>query len=147
VTVTPAQFAALQAALAGDDETVERLAAAPGFLNGEGFPILVATAFVAAAQWRFPPGWSAGDVVRFVGHLRARDGGAHEDLSAGAAEQMLLGVLRGESLTGEFDETTKGIAQVALLTGLVKDLNEQDRSAFLAWARQQADAWLVQHHH
>jgi hypothetical protein len=145
--VTPAQFAALRAALDGDEETVDRLTAAPGFLDGGGFPILIATAFVAAAQRRFPPGWSSGDVVRFVGQVRARNEGAHQDLSATAAEQMLLSVLRGEPMGGEFDETIKGIAQVALLTELVSALNEQELRAFLAEARDQADAWLAQHSH
>jgi len=144
MTVTPAQFAALRAALTGDEETFERLTAAADFLNGEGFPVLVATAFVEAARQRFPPGWSRGDVVRFVGHLRARDGGAHEDLSATAAEQMLLSVLSEEPIAGEFNENAKGIAQVALLTELVSDLNEQDLSMFLAEVREQADAWLAQ---
>ena len=145
MTVTPAQFAALRAALTGDEETFERLTAAADFLNGEGFPVLVATAFVAAARQRFPPGWSRGDVVRFVGHLRARDGGAHEDLSATAAEQMLLSTLRGEPMGGQFDDFMKGYAQFALLAELVRDLNEQELSTFLAAAREQADAWLVQH--
>jgi hypothetical protein len=145
MTVTPAQFAALHAALTGDEETFERLAATADFLNDEGFPILVATAFVAAAQQRFPPGWSRGDVVRFVADLRAHDGGANEDLSATTAEQMLISVLTGEPMAGESDENAKGIAQVALLAELVSDLNEHDLSTFLAQAREQADAWLAQH--
>jgi hypothetical protein len=145
MSVTPAQFAALRAALAGDEESFERLAAAADFLDGEGFPVLVATAFVTAAQRRFPPGWSRGDIVRFVGQLRAHDGGAHEDLSATTAEQMLISVLSGEPMAGEFDENAKGIAQVALLAELVSDLNEHDLSMFLAQSREQADAWLAQH--
>jgi hypothetical protein len=145
MTVTPAQFAALRAALTGDEETFERLAAAADFLNGKGFPILVATAFVTAAQQRFPPGWSSGDIVRFVGRIRARNGGAREDLSATTAEQMLLSVLSEEPMAAEFDENAKGIAQVALLTELVGDFNEQDLSMFLAEVREQADAWLAQH--
>jgi hypothetical protein len=145
MSVTSPQFAALRAALAGDGEAFERLAAAADFLDGEGFPVLVATAFVTAAQRRFPPGWSRGDIVRFVGHLRAHDGGANADLSAMTAEQMLISVLSGEPIAGEFDENAKGIAQFALLAELVSDLNEHDLSMFLAQAREQADAWLAQH--
>jgi hypothetical protein len=144
MTVTPAQAATLWAALTSDEETFERLAAAEDFLNGGGFPILVAAAFVAAVQRRFPPGWSGGDVVRFVGRLRARNEGAYEDLSATAAEQMLLSVLRGEPMGGQFDDFMKGYAQFALLAELVRDLSEQDLSTFLAGAREQADAWLAQ---
>ena len=145
MTVTPAQFAALRAALDGDEETFERLAASAGFFDSEGFSFLVAAAFSTAVQRSFPPGWSTGDVVRFVGHLRARNGGALVDLNAAAAEQMLFGVLRGKPMLQEFDENTKGIAQFSVLAGLVSDLNEQDLSTFLAGAREQADAWLAQH--
>ena len=145
MTVTPAQAATLRAALVGDDDAFERLSAGPGLADGQEFPILVATAFTAAAQRRFPPGWSGGNVVRFVGHLRARDEGAYEDLSATAAEQMLLSTLRGEPMGGQFDDVMKGYAQFALLAELVRDLSEQELSTFLAAAREQADAWLAQH--
>ena len=145
MTVTPAQAATLRAALVGDDDAFERLSAGPGLADGREFPILMATAFTAAAQRRFPPGWSGGDVVRFVGHLRARGEGAYEDLNATAAEQMLLSTLRGEPMGGQFDDVMKGYAQFALLAELVRDLSEQELSTFLAAARERADAWLAQH--
>ncbi|MGH3250573.1 MAG: hypothetical protein ACRDOI_30800, partial [Trebonia sp.] len=127
-----------------------RLTAAADFLSGEGFggdgfPILVATAFVSSVQRRFPRDWSHGDVVQFVGHLRARNQGACKDLSAAAAEQMLLSVLRGEPMSGQFDDFMKGYAQFALLTELVRDLSEQELSTLLADAREKADTWLAQH--
>jgi hypothetical protein len=103
----------------------------------------MATAFVAAAQRRFPPGWTVGDVVLFVGHVRARHDAAHEDLTAASAEQMLLSILRGEPIGSEFDEVTKGYAQITLLTELVSDLNEEELSTFLAQTREQADTWLA----
>jgi hypothetical protein len=143
MTVTPYQFAALQAALAADQESFDRLSADPDFLDGGGFLILMAAAFVAATQRRFPPGWSGGDVVRFVARLRARDRGAHEDLSATAAEQMLLSVLRGEPASDQSDDFMKGYVQVTLLAELVRDLSEQELTAVLDQAREQADAWLV----
>jgi hypothetical protein len=68
-------------------------------------------------------------------------------LVAEPADEATLSVLRGQSMAGEFDENTKGIAQVALLTELVSDLDEQESSAFLAEVREQADAWLAQHGH
>jgi hypothetical protein len=145
MTVTPVQAAALRAALAGDEAAFDRLSSDPEVIYGKGFPILMATAFVAAVQWRFPPGWSGGDVVQFVGHLRARNEAACEDLSAAAAEQMLLSTLRGKPMDGQFDDFTKGYAQITLLAELVRDLSEQEVSTFLAWAREQADAWLAQH--
>jgi hypothetical protein len=145
VTVTPTQFAALRAALDCDEEAWDRLSCDPEVTDGLGLPVLTATAFIAAAQRRFPPGWSVGDVIWFVGHLRARDEAAGEDVSAAAAEQMLLCALRGEPMGGQFDDLTKGYVQIALLAELVKDLNEQELSTFLAEARDRADAWLAQH--
>jgi hypothetical protein len=147
MTVTPAHLAALRAALSADEETFDRLSTAPDFLDSGGFPILIAAAFVAATRRRFPPGSSAGDVVRFVGHLRASDERAREGLSATTAEQMLLGVLRGEPTGGQLDETTKGYAQISLLAELVRDLNEQELETLLAQAREQADEWLMHHSH
>lgn len=131
MTVSLAQVTALRAALVGDEEVFERLIASPGAADGQEFPTLVATAFVAAARRRFPPGWSGGDVVRFVGHLRAHGMGSHEDLSAAAAEQMLLSSLRGQPMGGQFDDFMSGYAQFALLTELVRDLSEQELSTFL----------------
>jgi hypothetical protein len=132
VTVTLGQVAALRAALVGDEEDFERLSADPGVADGQEFPRLVATAFAAAAQRRFRPGWSVGDVVRFVGHLRAHGEGSYEDLSAAAAEQMLLSILRGEPMGGQFDDFMRAYAQFALLAELVRDLSEQELSTFLA---------------
>jgi hypothetical protein len=140
--ITQAQVAALRAALDGDEETLERFAAPTDFLGGEGFLVLVATAFVLAAQRRFPPGWAVSDVVRFVDHLRTRDGGAGAALSATVAEQMLLSVLSKKPMSGEFDEFTMGVTQFALLIELVNDLNDTALGNFLTRARDRADAWL-----
>jgi hypothetical protein len=65
------------------------------------------------------------------------------DLSATAAEQMLLSTLRGEPMSGQFDDFMKGYAQFALLAELVRGLSEQELNTFLAEAREQADAWLA----
>ena len=143
MTVTSGQVAAFRAVLTADDEAFNRLSAAPGVAGGEEVRTLIAAAFIAAAQRRFPPGWSSGDVVKFVGHIRARNEGAHQDLDATAAEQMLLSILRGQPMGGEFDENTKGYAQVALLAELVRDFSEQELTAFIAHAREQADTWLA----
>ncbi len=145
MTVTPAQVAALRAALSADDDAFSRLSSDLDVTDSEGFPLLMAAAFVAAAQRRFSPGCSDGDVVRFVGHLRARGEGALADLSATAAEQMLLSVLRGDPMDGQFDDFMKGYAQYALLAELVRDLSEQELNTFLSEAREQADVWLAQH--
>jgi hypothetical protein len=145
VTITPAQFVAFQAMLVGDEETFKLLTAAADFHEGEGFSVLIASAFFAAAQRHFPPGWTHADVVRFVGHLRAGDGEMGETLSPTAAEQMLLTALTGAPMAGMFDENAKALAQIVLLAGLVSDLNAQDRYVFSAEARERTDAWMAQH--
>lgn len=146
MTITGIQIAALQAILTGDNDAFHRLSMEPDLVHGDGFPVLIATAFVAAARRRFPTGCSNGDVIRFVGQVRARDEGKHADLSAVAAEQMLLNVLRGEPISHEFDEDTEGYAQIAILAELVSDLDEQQLDMFLVEARGQADTWLVNRH-
>jgi hypothetical protein len=83
-------------------------------------------------------------VVRLVGRLRARSQGAGENLSATAAEQVLLSALNGKPVGGQVDELTKSLAQFLLLAELLRDLSEQELSRFLAEARGQADAWLEQ---
>jgi hypothetical protein len=144
MTVTPAQVAALRAALDGDEEAFIRLNADPEVATGQGLPVLMSIAFIKAARRHFPPGWSGGDVVRLVGRLRARNQGAGENLSATAAEQVLLSALNGKPAGGQVDELTKSLAQFVLLAELVRDLSEKELSIFLAEAREQADAWLVQ---
>ena len=146
MTITSTQTAALRSVLTGDSEAFHRLSMEPDLVHGDGFPILIATAFVAAARRRFRADWSNGDVIRFVGQVRARSEGEHADLSAVAAEQMLLSALRGKPISHELDENTKGYAQVAILAELVSDLDEQQLDVFLAEAREQADTWLVNHH-
>jgi hypothetical protein len=142
MTVTPAQVAALRAALDGDEEAFTRLNSDPEVTSGQGLPVLMTTAFVTAARRRFPPGWSGGDVVRFIGRLRARDQGAGENLSATVAERVLL---NGQPAGDQFDEFSKSLAQFVVLAELVRDLSGQELSTFLAEAREEADAWLAQH--
>lgn len=144
MTVTTAQVAALRAALDGNEEEFSRLNSDLEGANGQGLPMLMTTAFVAAVQRRFLPGWSDGEVVRFVGRLRARNGGAGENLSAAAAEQILLRVLHGKPIGSQFDELTTSFVQFTLLAELVRDLSEQEISTFLSEARDEADAWLAQ---
>lgn len=144
MTVRPAQVAVLRSVLVGDEDAFERLTADLEAAVDRGFPVLIAAAFVAAARRRFPPGWSEGDVVRFVGQIRARSQGA-ADLSATAAEQLLFSALRGTPVGGHLDDITKGFTQGALLTQLATDLTDQELSTFLAEVREQADAWLAQY--
>jgi hypothetical protein len=147
MTITGAQMATLRALLTGDDAAFQCLSMKPDVIHGDGFPILVATALVRAAHRRFRAGWSEGDVIRFIGKVRNAGEGAHAGLSAAAAEQVLLSALRGESVSSELNEDTRGYAQIAVLAELVSDLDTWELDQFLSETRQQADMILANHCH
>ena len=73
MTVTPDHLAALRAALAGDAGAFDRINRESGLGDGQGFPVLVAMAFVAAVRSRFRGGWSTADMIRFVSQVRIRN--------------------------------------------------------------------------
>jgi len=98
MTISGAQAAALRAALAGDGQTFECLAAQFAATSEEEFGVLMASAFIIAARRRFAAGWSIGDVITFVGALRAHHEAEQAEVHAGVAEQMLLGALRGRPM-------------------------------------------------
>jgi hypothetical protein len=146
--VSGAQVAALRAALAGDGQAFECLAGQFATASGEeGFGVLTASAFIRAARRRFASGWSIGDVIKFVGALRARNEAEQADVHAGAAEQMLLGALCGRPMHGEFGELEEGYAQFTLLAELVRDLDEQELNVLLNEARERAERWLANDKH
>jgi hypothetical protein len=152
MTISGAQAAALRAALAGDGGTFEYLANQFAVTSEEEFGVLTASAFIVAARRRFAAGWSIGDVIKFVGALRARNEAERADVLAGAAEQMLLGALHGRPKQGEFSELEEGYAQFALLAELVRDLDEQGLGeqgldVLLNEACSQAERWMTKVKH
>jgi len=138
VTISASCVAALRAALVGDAAGFEWLAGQPGLAQGEEFPGLMAMAFVAAARRRFPAGWPAADVIRFVGQVRGGDSG-HPELSPTLAEQLILSALRNVPLHGHPDETATAYTQFVLLRELVSDLDGDQLSALLAGTRDDAE--------
>jgi hypothetical protein len=147
MTISGAQVAALRAALAGDGDTFEYHANQFAMTCDAGFGLLTASAFIVAAKRRFAAGWSIGDVIKFVGTLRARNEAERADVLAGAAEQMLLGALRGRPMHSEAGELEEGYAQLALLAELVCDLDEQGLDVLLNEARDQAERWMAKAKH
>jgi hypothetical protein len=142
--VSGAQVAALRAALAGDGQAFECLAGQFATASGEeGFGVLTASAFIRAARRRFASGWSIGDITKFVGALRARNEAEQADVHAGAAEQVLLGALRGRPTRSEFGELEEGYAQFAVLAEMVRDLDEQGLDALLKEACEQVGGWMA----
>jgi hypothetical protein len=142
MTVTDSQVAALRAALTGDLETFDRLGGESGTDYGDEFGILMATAFITAAQRRFPDPWAFGDIIRFVGKIRAQQDG-EELMDARAAEQLLLAALRNTPLPADISEATKAQVQFLLLETMVNEesLRGNELDAFLTDARQLADRW------
>jgi hypothetical protein len=138
VTITAGHVAALRAALAADAAGFERLAGQSGSAHGEEFPGLMAMAFIAAVRHRFPAGWSAADVITFVGQVRAENSG-HLALSPTLAEQLILSALRNVPLRGQPDENATAYAQFVLLRELISDLDGDQLSALLAGARDDAE--------
>jgi hypothetical protein len=138
VTITAGHVAALRAALAGDAAGFEWLAGQSGSAHGEEFPGLMTMAFVAAVRRRFPAGWSAADVITFVGRVRAGESGQLA-LSPTLAEQLILSALRSVPLRGQPDETATACTQFVLLRELVSDLDGDQLSTLLAGARDDAE--------
>jgi hypothetical protein len=140
--VTDSQTTALRAAVTGDTATFDLLGGSSGQDYGPEFAALSAAAFICATRRRFAAGWSKSDVIRFVGRLRARNHGECSDVSADAAEKMIISALSGEPMHGEHEAADQGYAQAAILTGLAADLDTCELDALLDEARRMADQWL-----
>jgi hypothetical protein len=138
VTITADHVAALRAALAGDGFAFERLAEQSGSAYSRDLPYLMAMAFAAVVRRRFPDGWSAADVIKFVGQVRSGDGG-HSALSPTLAEQLILSARRNAPLRGQPDETARAYTQFVLLRELVRDLDDEQLSMLLTQARDDAE--------
>jgi hypothetical protein len=108
----------------------------------EGFGELLYAAFVVAVRRYFAPEWSRGDVVRYVGSVRAR-GPADDDIDPVTAEKLILRALGADELL-EAGEEAKVEVQTLLLGILVIDLglDVAGLDGFLAEARELADRWL-----
>lgn len=86
--------AALRAFLAGDDAAFGLIG---GLLDEDGswqaYGLLQAAALAVAARRRFPDGYQAADVIRFVGRTRAALGDKADQIDPGTAERLLRAVL------------------------------------------------------
>jgi hypothetical protein len=133
---------ALRAALDGDEETFERLTSGADEEHLAPLSVLLAMAFSSVARMRFPEGWSAADVVRFVAWMRVQYGNDLDAFSPSLAEALLLTALRGTPVRGEFDDAAIACTQAALLRALTGDLDEEHMNALFNYACQQADQWL-----
>ena len=135
--------AALQAALAGDADSFDRMDQELGLSEGREFPALLSMAFVIAARLRFAEGWSTSDVIRFASRVRLQDGD-RITLSPTLAEQLILSALRDTPLSAQADETAKAYTQFTLMRSLVSDLGDGRLSLLLAQARDSANQWIAE---
>jgi hypothetical protein len=140
--VTERQAFALRAAVTGHAMTFDLLGGSSGLDYGPEFAVLSAAAFTCAARRRIAAGWSKGDVIRFVGRLRARDHGECSDVSADVAEKMIISALSGKPMHGEHEARDKGYAQAAVLTELVRGFDTRQLDTLIDEARDLAERWL-----
>jgi hypothetical protein len=136
--------AALQAALAGDADSFDRMDHELGLSEGREFPALLSMAFIIAARLRFAAGWSTSDVIRFVSRARLQDGN-RTTLSPTLAEQLILSALRDTPLSVQADEIAKAYTQFTLMKTLVSDLDDERLSLLLAQAQDDANQWIAEH--
>ena len=139
--VTAGHLAALKAFLTGDDTTFDRISAqldASG--SWQAYAVLQGAAFTRAARRRFPGGYQAGDVIRFVGKVRAD---AHDEtgrIDPGTAERLLRAALSDSASVAGLDQSAMALAMAALLKTLIAQdrISGPELDAFLAESRSQA---------
>jgi hypothetical protein len=143
MTVSRHHVAALQAALAGDAGSFDRLDHGLDLSEGREFPTLLSTAFIIAARLRFAGDWSTADVIRFVSQARIRDGN-RTTVSPTLAEQLILSALRDTPLSVPADEIATAYTQFILMKSLVTDLDDERLSLLLAQAQDSANQWIAE---
>jgi hypothetical protein len=143
--VSGQQVAALRTALMLDQGRAHELRAGLVRAGGlQGFGELAYAAFLLAVRRRFGPAWTRGDVVRYVGSVRAH-GPDDDDFDPLAAETLILRALGGGAppVAGEEAAATpQAILLIVLIIELELDVGGLDR--FLTEARELADRWLAE---
>jgi hypothetical protein len=149
VPVTDEQMVWLQAFLAGEMKVAQRVseqAAQPAQAASLG--ALVYAAFGIAARQKFAPAWTRGEVIRFVGQVRAALAERPDALPPLVAEQQLRSALGGQVAAdsgADSDAEAKAHARIILLDALVQSLDLDDASiaSLLDQAREDADQILA----
>jgi hypothetical protein len=129
--------ATLRAFLAGDDTAFDLTG---GLLDEDSswsaYGLLQAAALAVAARRRFPRGYQAAEVIRFVGRARAALCDEVGRIDPGTAERLLRGVLADPAQAVGLDQGKAALATMALLKAFVTEegLAGADLDAFLAKA-------------
>jgi hypothetical protein len=143
MSVTDDQIAALRAQLAGDYDEHRRLLAdlnTRGALAG--YTALVTAAFIEAVDRKFGPGHrDDGDVIEFIGDVRARFPGADDEIDPAGAERVVRKAL-GRGSISDLDGPTIRHIERLLLPVLVADehLDDDELDRLLASARKLLDS-------
>lgn len=103
---------------------------------------LLYAAFLLAARRRFAPAWTRGDVVRYVGSIRA-GAPVDDDIDPVTAEALILRAL-GTDQPLHAGLEAKVAVQTILLGALIADLrlDSGGLEELLVQARSLADRWL-----
>jgi hypothetical protein len=139
--VTNDQVATLRALLSDDLDRYRQLLARLDQADArDGYAVLLAAAFSAAAARRFCRPYAQADIIAFVSAVRARSEHIAESLDPDVAQRMLIAVLGGASSQGLSGEARASTSQI-LLAELIADehLDHAGLAAVLADARERAD--------
>jgi hypothetical protein len=137
--ITDREAETLRAALTGDAETLRRNETELLQARETGLGVLTACALTLAARQHFSPQWSRADVIRFIGSMRAQNGGEYSDVDGSIGEQILLYALGGQPLPRELDEFAMGYAKLAILLELTRGFDQRRLDRLLADSRVLAD--------
>jgi hypothetical protein len=143
MAVTADQLATLRALLAGDfNEHERRRAQLDRDAARAGYLALIEAACFEAIDRRFAKDSTVGDVVEFVGDIRARSEALSDDLDPRAAERLIQAVL-GNGSIDDFDDKTRFSTEIVVLGVLIADeqLDNAGLDDVLATARKLADEW------
>jgi hypothetical protein len=143
MTISRHHVAALQAALAGDADSFDRMDGELGLSEGREFPALLSMAFIIAARLQFGRDWSTAEVIRFVSQARIQEG-SRITISPTISEQLILSALRDTPLVVAADETTMAYNQFILMRRLASGLDSKWLSLLLAQAQDNANQWMAE---
>jgi hypothetical protein len=121
VEITSEYVAVVRALVSGEDQTelAERLVARDGAVRSEHiFFALTVKAFERAAWRRFPNGYTDADVIRLVGHMRAKFIGF--EVNPLVAEAILRAILGDKAATDNMFGSEMGDAMFLLLVELLE---------------------------
>ncbi len=125
--VTGGHLAALSAFLTGDDTTLDHIITMLGDDSSwYAFGVWLEAAFAVAARRRFPGGYRADEVIRFVGKTRAACYDRTGQVDPGIAERLFRSVLSDPASAVGLGQDAMALAMMTMLKALVTEENLSD---------------------